>query len=127
MRAQQNERGEATTEAVLVVPVLILLIFTVIQFGLWYHASSVTRAAAQEGVREARVAGGTSASGQATAESFLQQTAGSLISGTSVTANRTADTTDVTVNGTVISVVPFLHLPVSGHAAAVTERFRAPA
>lgn len=124
---RRNEQGEATTETVLVIPALILLIFTVIQFGLWYHASSVTRAAAQEGVRQARVAGGTSASGQATAESFLQQTAGSLINNSSVIASRDANTTAVSVNGTVISVVPFLHLPVSGHASAVTERFRAPA
>jgi Flp pilus assembly protein TadG len=126
MARRRDETGEVT-EAVLVVPVLILIIFTVIQFGLWYHASSVVRAAAQEGVRTARVSGGTASTGQATAQSFLQQAAGSLVQNSSVIASRTPDVTDVTVTGNVISVVPYLHLPVSGHATGNTERFRAPA
>jgi Flp pilus assembly protein TadG len=123
---QRDERGEATTEAVLVVPVLILLIFTVIQFGLWYHASAVARAAAQEGVRQSRVAGGTADTGRTATEAFLVQTANSLLRDRTVASVRDANTTEVTVNGTVSAVVPFLHLPVKGHASADTERFRAP-
>ena len=55
----RDERGDATIEAVLVVPVLLLMIMTVIQFGLWYHASHTLKAAAQEGVRASRIDGGT--------------------------------------------------------------------
>jgi Flp pilus assembly protein TadG len=126
MKMRRDERGDAATEAVLVAPVLIFLVFTIIQFGLWYHASNVARASAQEGVSAARVSGGTANKGQATAESFLAQTGGSLIHGTSVVASRTQDVADVTVNGTVTAVVPGLHLGVSGHASAPVERFRAP-
>ena len=49
MRRACDERGDATTELVLVTPVLLLLIAFVVQFALWYHASHVAEAAAQEG------------------------------------------------------------------------------
>ena len=54
---RRNERGDATVEAVLAVPVLLLLILMVVQFGLWYHASHTAKAAAQEGVRAVRTEG----------------------------------------------------------------------
>ena len=60
----RDERGDETVEAVLAVPVLMFLIMTVIQFGLWYHASHTAEAAAQEGVRAARVEGGTEVDGR---------------------------------------------------------------
>jgi Flp pilus assembly protein TadG len=122
-----NEHGEATTEVVLVVPVLILVVFTIIQFGLWYHASSVVRSAAQEGAQSARVQGGTAATGESTSRSFLKQTAGSTVTNTQVEGTRTADVAEIRVSGKVASVVPYLHLTVSGHASAPVERFRAPA
>ncbi|MGE4086327.1 MAG: TadE/TadG family type IV pilus assembly protein, partial [Vicinamibacterales bacterium] len=40
-----SERGDATVEAVLAVPVLLLLIMTVIQFGLYFHAQHTVTAA----------------------------------------------------------------------------------
>lgn len=124
---EQSERGEATTEVVLVVPVLILIIFTIIQFGLWYHASDVVRSAAQEGAQAARVQGASASTGEATTRSFLTQVAGSTVDDPTVTATRGIDTVDVTVRGKVASVVPYLHLNVSGHASAPVERFRAAA
>ena len=37
----RGERGDATVEMVIVVPVLIFLIMCIIQFGLWMHASRI--------------------------------------------------------------------------------------
>ena len=68
MRRHRNQRGDATLEAVLAVPVLLLLIFMVLQFGLYYHAAHSAEAAAQEGARAARLDGGTAADGRARAE-----------------------------------------------------------
>ncbi len=59
-RWNRNERGDATTETVLIVPVLILLISVIISFALWFHASQVARSASQEGVRVARLPDGSS-------------------------------------------------------------------
>ena len=63
-RRLDRDRGSATTEAVLLTPVLLFLVMLVIQFGLWYHAQHVAQAAAQEGVRSARVEGSTADAGR---------------------------------------------------------------
>ena len=54
VKVRRGERGDAAVEAVLITPVLLFLIMVVIQFGLWYHASHVAEAAAQEGASAAR-------------------------------------------------------------------------
>src|SRR5438874_7444662 len=50
MRRLEGDHGSVTTETVLLTPVLLFLVMIVIQFGLWYHAEHVAKAAAQEGV-----------------------------------------------------------------------------
>ncbi len=109
---------------VLVVPVLMLLVFTVIQFGLWYHANNVAEAAAQEGTRVARQADGTDDAGQFRAEAFMAANAPSLVSLTAVSATRTDDTVTVEVTGTLASIVPGIDLPVHAHAESAIERFQ---
>lgn len=120
-----DEQGQATTEVVLLVPALLFLIMAVIQFGLWYHAQHVVLAAAQEGVRAARVESGTAADGQARAEEILATSAKTLVEEKRVTSVRELDTAIVEVSGRVTAVVPGLSLPVSARAESPLERFRA--
>jgi Flp pilus assembly protein TadG len=120
----RDERGEATTEMVLIVPVLLLLVFMVIQFGLWYHANQVAEAAAQEGVRTARMEDGTQEAGQSRAESFMAQN-GAMVEDSSVTVTRTDETARVEVNGSIASLVPGLTFPVHAEAESPVERFEA--
>ena len=121
----QGERGEGSLEVVLVVPVLILLIASVIQFALWSHAAHVALAAAQEGAEQARLDGSTAEAGRARAEDFLAQAAPRLIASPEVTATRDAQVATVVVRGRVASLVPGLDLPVRGRATGAVERFRA--
>jgi Flp pilus assembly protein TadG len=121
---RRDVKGEATTEVVLVTPVLLLLIMTVIQFALWYHAEHAAQAAAQEGARAARVTGGTAARGQAKAQSVLAQAAPTILVDPVVTARRTSDEARVGVRGRAVSLIPGLHLTVSADAASPVERFR---
>jgi Flp pilus assembly protein TadG len=123
----RDERGDATTELVLVTPVLLLLIGFVIQFALWYHAAHVAEAAAQEGVRAARAFGGSADAGQARAAHFLAETGPNIVKGPDVTAVRDLRTARVEVHGYAPSVVPGLRLAVSGEAESPTERFTAAA
>lgn len=127
-RARGPESGAATTELVLATPALLMLLMLLVQFGLWYHAVHVARAAAQEGARAARVEGGTGAAGEARAREFLSAVAPRLIilDEGSPTADRNLDEVRVEVRGTVLQVVPFMTLGVSGEAEGPTERFRAP-
>ena len=125
MRRLQGQRGDATVEAVLAVPVLLLLITTVIQFGLYYNAAQTAQAAAREGVRAARVEGGTALDGQQRAAEFMATAAPTLIDDVNVVAIRDADTARVDVRGVVHSIVPGMTLTVHAAAESPVERFRA--
>ena len=123
-RAARGEAGVSTLEAVLVFPALLLLLMLIIQFALWYHASDLATAAAQDGTRAARVQGATASDGAAEANQLLDQTGRSILQGRQVLVERTRDVTRVEVRGTCIELVPFLHLTVHAVAESPTERFR---
>jgi Flp pilus assembly protein TadG len=124
-RHARDQRGDATVEAVLATPVLLLLIMMVIQFGLWYHASHVATAAAQEGVSAARVETATAQDGRLRAQRFMASAAPALVDGVSVTATRDTESARVDVDGTVHSLIPGINLHVHGAAQSPVERFRA--
>jgi Flp pilus assembly protein TadG len=125
LRRVRSDRGSSTTELVIVMPVLLLLIMLIVQFGLWYHAAHVAEAAAQEGVRTARVDTGSAPAGQARAQQFVENAAPTLLVDVAVNATRTADTARVEVTGTVRSIVPGMNLPVRAAAESPVELFRA--
>jgi Flp pilus assembly protein TadG len=118
------ERGDATVETVLAVPVLLFVILVVIQAGLWFHGSQVMEAGAQEGVRAGRVEGGTVGDAETRARQFVTGISPSLGSTAAIQASRTAEVTRVVVTGRVQEVVPGLRLSVTGSAQGPTERFR---
>ena len=122
----RDERGDATTELVLVTPVLLLLIAFVLQFAVWYHASHVAAAAAQEGARAARAYGGTADAGRERAERFLAQTGPKIVIGPEVTATRDLAAARVEIHGHAPSIVPGIELPVTATAQSPTERFATP-
>ena len=121
---RRTERGDATVETVLAVPVLLFLIMVVIQAGLWFHGSQIMEAAAQEGVRAGRVDSATAVDAEDRARQFVVSLSPSLASTSTVHASKTAATTRVTVVGQVEAVIPGLRLTVSGSAESPTERFR---
>ncbi|MEW6473547.1 MAG: TadE family protein [Actinomycetota bacterium] len=121
-RASQD--GSASAQLTIAVPALMFLIVVAVQFALWQHASAVTKAAAEEGVRAARVEGGSAADGEAEARGFLSQAGPSIVGAPGVSARRSFDEARVEVTGTAISLVPWLHLPVRAIAASPTEEYR---
>lgn len=122
-RRLRGEDGIATTEAVLVTPVLLLLVMTVFQFGLWYHAQHVATAAAEEGARTARAEHGTATAGRIRAEAFLDQAGPTIVQNRTIAATRTAETVTVTVHGTAVAVIPGLHLSINATSTSPVERF----
>ncbi|MGD9754286.1 MAG: TadE/TadG family type IV pilus assembly protein [Acidimicrobiia bacterium] len=124
MRRLRDERGDATVEAVLAVPVLLLLVLLVIQFGLYYHAAHSAEAAAQEGARAARVEGASAADGEDRARTFMADAAPTLVHDVTITASRDADNARVEVRGIVHAIVPGLDLTVRADAESPVERFR---
>jgi Flp pilus assembly protein TadG len=53
----QNNRGQSMVEFALVLPLLLLLVFGMIEFGRVFNESLVVTAAAREGARSAAVGG----------------------------------------------------------------------
>ena len=123
MRRPEAERGSATTEVVLLTPVLLFLVMAIIQFGLWYHAQHVAQAAAEQGVRTARSNGSNVEAGRQRAEDFLSDVAPTLIGSPVVVADREGDVASVTVDGTAVALLPGLTLTVHAEASSPVERF----
>lgn len=61
--------GASLVEAALVMPLLILLVFGVVEFGRAYNAQISLRHAAREGIREYTITGDTASSEQVAADS----------------------------------------------------------
>ena len=66
-RGRQTDEGSSVVEAVIVVPVVMLLLLVAVQFALWMHATQVVQLAASEGDRSARSLGGGPVAGVTTA------------------------------------------------------------
>ena len=117
-----SERGASVVEWVLLVPVLLLLILTIIQFALVWHAEQVAQAAASQALSAARIQGGTQGAGQAEAQHILDQVAGASLPTRQITVTRDATTASVRVTGTAESILPFFTLRIHAEAAGPVER-----
>lgn len=100
---------------------MVLLLLVIVQVALYFHLRAVAVTAARHGLDQVRVTEGTPERGVDAAEEFLDQ-GGSNLEAASVTAARTAESSSVTVEGNVVSVVPGLVLHVDVTVEAPTER-----
>jgi Flp pilus assembly protein TadG len=122
-RLWADERGAASAEIVLAVPLLLLLLLVIAQFTLWLHATHVAQTAASQGLAATRVAGGTAAGGETEAARVLRGLGSGPLQGPQTTVSRTVNVATVRVEGTVTAVVPFLTLTATGEASGPVERF----
>ncbi len=125
-RRRAGEQGSATTQLVIATPALLTMLMLVVQIGLWFHASHLVHAAAQEGARAARVETGTAAGGEARARDLLASLGDQLLLDTTVVASRSGGSARVEVTGATAPVVPGLRLPVRAVSQGPVETFRAP-
>ena len=117
------ERGFSTLEAVIVIPVVVILTMLVIQYVMLWHARNIAEAAAQNGLRVARGFQATGAQGQASASDYIRNVAGQMLGHPRVNAERGATTVVVTVHAKVISVIPFGSFAVTETATGPVETF----
>jgi Flp pilus assembly protein TadG len=122
-RLWTDERGAATAEFVLAVPLLLLLLMSIVQFALWLHATHIAQAAASEALSATRVYGGSVASGQAEADHVLQQLGRGPLRNPTASVTRDLTQASVHVEGSVTVLVPFLTLTATGDAVGPVERF----
>ena len=120
----------ATTELVIAAPAFLFMIMLIVQAGLYFHASSVASAAAQEGARAATVQGGTIAEGRQVADDFVQALAPRLLENVEVEGRYVDDgeLVRMTVRADVTEVFELpgvdLDFTVRETSEGVVERFR---
>ena len=124
--SRESERGSSAIELVIAVPVLLLLIFAIIQFTIVWHAEQVAQDAASQALSAARIQGGSEAAGQAQAEQILEQVAAGSLPTHAVTVARGVEQVQVQVSGTAESILPFITLHVHAEAAGPVERTTTP-
>jgi Flp pilus assembly protein TadG len=121
--AAEGDRGAATAEFVIAVPLLMLMILFVPQAAVWYHATHVAQAAANRALDAAAANGGTAAQGQTVGEQSLAALGSGVLHDPHVTVTRTATDVRVDITGTAETVVPGIHWRVHATAAGPVERF----
>ena len=124
LRAQaQGDRGDSVVEFAVIFPVVLLLVFTVIEGGLYFHARSVAARAAQIGADAGRSYDAAPDDGADAARAFLART-GNSVEAPSVQVDSGGGQIAVTVTGTVTSLVPGLAFTVNQRVQAPIEEFR---
>ncbi|MCX4826202.1 pilus assembly protein [Streptomyces sp. NBC_01142] len=116
-----SDRGFGSVEFAVLAVVVLALIFTVIQVGLYYHARKVAQSAARQGVEAGRAFGAGEDDGVAQAQTFLNRFGGSVQGSSVSSAGSTAEEIRITVRGSVATLVPGLELDVVQHADAPIE------
>ena len=95
----------------------------IVQFALYLHAQSIAEAAAQDGAAAARRADGSAASGRAAVNQSLGAMGPRMLTGRSVSVDRSATVARVSVDGQVPALVPGIRLIVHETAEGPVERF----
>lgn len=103
---ESSEAGSYTLEALIYVPLLMLLLAGAAQLGALLTANAEAQNAADSGYYAARVIGGTSEDGVEQATHRLNVT--STLKDARVEVQRDRDQTTVTVTGTASGAPPFL-------------------
>ncbi|MFB8441191.1 TadE/TadG family type IV pilus assembly protein [Streptomyces niveus] len=122
----RGDRGFGSVEFAVLAVVVLALIFTTIQVGLYYHARKVAQSAARQGVEAGRSVTAGQGDGVAQAQAFLARYGNSVRGANVSSAGSTAQDIRITVTGTVATLVPGLELTVTQHADAPIERWTTP-
>ena len=119
----RGERGSSSVEMVIALPIVLTVLFLAVQAGTWFHARSIALASAQSGARTSAMLNSSLEAGLSSARSFAADVGGTTLTGVTVTGDRTATSTTVTVIGHSVRLVPFMDVTVSQSATLPVERY----
>ncbi|GAA1863496.1 hypothetical protein GCM10009751_21750 [Myceligenerans crystallogenes] len=118
-----GERGVASIQTVIVYPVVLLLVFAMVQGVLYFHAQNIARSVANGAVQAARLESGTEAAGYAAAGDRLDRVRDAFTT-VDVVVERGPEVATATVVGLAPSLVPgFRGLRIEQTATGPVERF----
>jgi Flp pilus assembly protein TadG len=119
--SRRDDRGDTTTQLVLITPVVLVLVLLVVQLALFLHASNVGAAAAHRAVAAGAVLGASAADGRRAAEELAGDAGARLVG--APTVERSAGVVRARVSVRVHRLVPGLPTSVTRTAVAPVERF----
>ncbi len=119
----RGERGSSSVEMVIALPIVLTVLFLAVQAGTWFHARSIALASAQSGARTSAMLNSSLEAGLSSARSFAADVGGTTLTGVTVTGDRSATSTTVTVTGHSVRLVPFMDVTVSQSATLPVERY----
>jgi Flp pilus assembly protein TadG len=120
---ESGDRGDVTVEAVIIVPVIVVLTLLVVQFVLIWHGRHVAQAAAQTAARSAAAYQAGPAAAQAAGAAYLDEVSPTLLPGRTVTVTRDATAATAVVQAGVLTIIPFASFAVHGRSTAPLEIF----
>ena len=120
-----GDAGSASVEIAILGPALLLLVFAIVQGGLWFYAHNLALAAAEEGVTTGAAYGARPDAGVARTRNFLDQQAGDSLTATTISsAGSTPAVVRIEVTGRSLSVLPGVPgIEVTATAVGPVERF----
>ena len=122
LRRRRGERGDTTVQAVVLVPLTLLLIFAIVQFAVAWYAKTALTAAAEDGLRQAQT--NTAQPPEPAAERSARMNAG-FVDDLAAYSQRAANgRLTVTVTGKVPAAFPGLRWTITGTATGPIEEFR---
>jgi len=106
------------------VPLVLIAVMLVVQFGLAYYARQVLAGAAQDGAASGARVDGSPGAGAALADSLIDQGAGALLTSHGASGSSDGERVTVTATGEVVSLIPFLgSISVSATGSSPVEEF----
>jgi Flp pilus assembly protein TadG len=120
-----GDTGSASVEIAILGPALLLLVFAIVQGGLWFYAHNLALAAAEEGVTTGAAYGARPDIGVVRTRTFLDQQAGDSLTATTISsAGSTPTVVRIAVTGRSLSVLPGVPgIEVTATAVGPVERF----
>ena len=120
-RRLREDRGSVTVEMAGYTFLALLVLTLLVQVAVWAMADLSARSAANHALQAARVMGATASGGQVDGQALLAQLNPKGISGVTVTVDRTANVTTVTITGKALAVIPGVSLPIHVVVQGPTE------
>jgi hypothetical protein len=117
----RRDRGESTTQVVLLVPIMLLMLLLGVQAAVWYHSANIAASAAAQGAAAASVVGAGPGTGVTVARTSVRDLGGRLAAEPIAWAD--GRQVAVTVRLEVPRLVPFFTPVVSRTATEPRERF----
>lgn len=125
--SRTQEAGQATVEAALAFPLLLVLALGLTQFALFYHAQTVVTGAVQDGARVAAAADRSVADGVAHAQALLNAGLGRAAADVTLEGTDGGYAVAVEARGRLHTIIPWVAdatLPLWARSVASKEKFR---